>query len=78
MPNQKEYKFKEALNGCDAAIEFYMAPADCVVYRVVHDPIHPNDEIPQGLQIWESLTVAQVLYQCRFLKGAPSRINCVV
>lgn len=57
---RKAFKYAEALFGCDYAIEQFMTEPNGTYYRLVHNPLHPNDDIPQPLQQWESLTQEQV------------------
>lgn len=38
-----------------------MSEPDGVYYRLVHNPLHPNDDIPQPLQQWDALTSEQVV-----------------
>ena len=56
----KSFKYADALENCDEAIEKYMSEPDGVYYRLVHNPLHPNDDIPQPLQQWDALTSEQV------------------
>ncbi len=49
------YKFEEYLVGCDEAIEKYMTYPDGVYYRLSHNPIIENDELPNPLQKWDNL-----------------------
>ncbi len=53
---ESQYKFAEYLVGCDEAIEIYMTYPRGVYYRLVHNPIIENDELPNPLQKWNSLT----------------------
>lgn len=57
----KSFKYADALENCDEAIEKYMSEPDGVYYRLVHNPLHPNDDIPQPLQQWDALTSEQVV-----------------
>ncbi len=57
--SNKPFKYADALENCDEAIEKYMSEPDGVYYRLVHNPLHPNDDIPQPLQQWEGLTSEQ-------------------
>ena len=52
----KKYKYADILEGCEEAIEKNMKPPSGVYYRLVHDPLHPNDDLPQPLQQWDALT----------------------
>ena len=63
------FKYAEALEGCEEAIDKFMGEPNGVYYRLVHDPLHPNDEIPQPLQEWEGLTVGQVPLPTKLGKG---------
>lgn len=56
----KAYKFAKEVEGCDEAIEEFMTEPNGTYYRLVHNPIIPNDDLPQPLQEWEGLTKERV------------------
>lgn len=68
--SDKPFKYADALENCDEAIEKYMGEPDGVYYRLVHNPLHPNDDIPQPLQQWDGLTKEQVKLPTRVPKGS--------
>ena len=41
-----------------------------VYYRLVHNPFHPNDDIPQPLQQWDGLTSEQAMLSTKVQKGS--------
>lgn len=53
---KRNFKFADALEGCEDAINKYMVAADCVVYRLVHNPFNNIDELPNSVRKWENLT----------------------
>lgn len=57
----KSFKYADALENCEEAIEKYMSEPNGVYYRLVHNPLHPNDDIPQPLQQWDALTSEQAV-----------------
>lgn len=71
----KSFKYADALENCDEAIEKYMSEPDGVYYRLVHNPLHPNDDIPQPLQQWDALTSEQVALSTKVPKILPLKIN---
>lgn len=48
------------IQGCEEGLWFYYKPANEVFYRLVHNPINPNDQIPKSLRTVESLTEEQI------------------
>lgn len=66
----KSFKYADALKNCDEAIEKYMIEPNGVYYRLVHNPLHPNDDIPQPLQQRDGLTSKQVTLATKVQKGS--------
>lgn len=55
--DRKKYKFQDPyLKGCEDALETLMSSPNGVYYRVVHDPIIDDDDVPQNLQEYKRLT----------------------
>lgn len=48
------------IQGCEEGLWFYYEPANEIFYRLVHNPINPNDQIPKSLRKVESLTAEQI------------------
>lgn len=67
---KKSFKYADALENCDEAIEKYMSEPKGVYYRLVHNPLHPNDDIPQPLQQWDGLTSEQAMLSTKVQKGS--------
>lgn len=68
--NNKSFKYSDALENCDEAIEKYMSEPNGVYFRLVHNPLHPNDDIPQPLQQWGGLTSGQAALPTKVQKGS--------
>lgn len=68
--HMRAFKFADALENCDEAIEKYMCEPNGVYYRLVHNPLHPNDELPQPLQKWDALTTEEVALPTKISEGS--------
>ena len=53
----KRFKRAGKFVGGEDALEVYFVPADGEMYRIVHDPLHKNDELVQNEQVFEDLTM---------------------
>lgn len=73
--NCKSFKYADALEDCDEAIEKFMGKPDGVYFRLVHNPLHPNDDIPQPLQKWDGLTQDRVPLSTKVPKGSPVEVQ---
>ena len=49
------FKMAEKLVGCEEALSSLFIPANGALYRIVHSPLHTNDEQVQAEQIWPGL-----------------------
>lgn len=47
-----------------------MSEPDGVYFRLVHNPLHPNDDIPQPLQQWGGLTSGRAALPTKVQKGS--------
>lgn len=48
------------IQGCEEGLWVYYQPANEVFYRLVHNPINPNDQIPKSLRKIESLVEEEI------------------
>lgn len=68
--SKKSFKYADVLENCEEAIGKYMSEPNGVYYRLVHNPLHPNDDIPQPLQQWDVLTLEQSTLSTKIQKGS--------
>lgn len=52
-----------------------MSEPDGVYFRLVHNPLHPNDDIPQPLQQWGGLTSGRAALPTKVQKEVPLMNN---